>query len=101
MGRLARIIGHNQYAITRPRGDIPGCVPAVDVFIERDIDDVRKITLAQGEQYAGAIRAYIDGEYGIGNDGEIEMWYRATKGNVPMPVLRNPSKRLLMITGGK
>jgi hypothetical protein len=39
VGRTGRTVAN--YAVHRERGDIPGCVPAVDVFIEREVSQVQ------------------------------------------------------------
>lgn len=42
--------------ITRARGDIPGCVPAVDVFVEREVSQVRAYNDCRVAVYAKSIR---------------------------------------------
>lgn len=44
------------YVTTRERGDIPGCVPAVDVFVEREISQVRVYNLSRWYLYHLALR---------------------------------------------
>lgn len=98
MGRLATLIGHNSRVTTRMIDDIPGCIPAVDVFVDHDGEVVRAHIVRQANQYGAAIKAYVDGAYG-GIKGEPEMWFDATKGNIPLVFIRNPSKRDYLITG--
>ncbi len=43
--------GHNCGVIHRKRGDIPGCVPAVDTFIERTADEVHLHLMASADRY--------------------------------------------------
>lgn len=91
MSRLATLLGHNSRVVTRMRGDIPGCIPAVDIFVSHDTASVRSHVVKQADQYCRAIKGYIAGEYG-GDRGWDEMWYDATKGNVPLVFIRNPSR---------
>lgn len=36
------MFGHNSRVITRMRGDIPGCIPAVDVYVGISLADIAK-----------------------------------------------------------
>ena len=47
----------SNYATHRERGDIPGCIPAVDVFIERTLAEVRN-EIANDKHW----NAYLSGE---------------------------------------
>ena len=68
------------YALHRSHGDIPGCVPAVDVFAELDEQQVRDHIIASADHYANAVRHYIDGGFlGTGNARVLAMWEHAAR----------------------
>lgn len=81
----------SNYVTHRERGVIPGCIPAVDVFVERTQEEIFEYLAKKTEKFSRAVKAYIAGEYG-GIKGEKEMWYDADKGNMPMVIIRNPAK---------
>lgn len=81
----------SNYVVHRQRGDIPGCTPAVDIFVGYSEEEARAHVIAQADKYCNAIRSYVNGAYG-GQHSLQEMWRDATKGNVALVVLRNPSK---------
>lgn len=81
----------SNYATHRDIGDIPGCVPAVDVFVDRTQEEIAEYLSKKTAQFSNAVAAYIAGEYG-GIKGEKEMWYDAEKGNIPLVIIRNPAK---------
>lgn len=78
------------YVITREVGNIPGCVPAVDVFMDHTEEEARAHVVRKADQYCNAIKAYIAGEYG-GHKGEKEMWYEANKYIQPLTFIKNPA----------
>ena len=66
------------YSETRERGVIPGCAPAVDVFVEISQEEVREHLDKSADHYCNAIRHYIDGGFsGTGNARVMEMWNHA------------------------
>jgi len=46
----------SNYVTTRERGVIPGCVPAVDVFIERTPEQAQHITALAAQHYIRDMR---------------------------------------------
>ena len=82
----------------RAIGDIPGCIPAVDVFVEHSLEDMKVYTTKRAEQFSNAVQTYIAAEKKIGGDGEKEMWFEGTRINPrnPPPIfIRNPAKKLV------
>lgn len=51
MKRALTLKRTSNYATHRPRGVIPGCTPAKDIFIERTQAEVRAYLMVQAEDY--------------------------------------------------
>jgi hypothetical protein len=71
-------------------GDIPGCIPAVDVFIDRTEGEVRMHLT--DDPYSFAIEYYLEGGFmGTGQERLNRMWEKALSG-AKLTFIRNPSK---------
>jgi hypothetical protein len=82
----------NSRVITREYGDIPGCTPAVDVFIAYDSEFVREFVSLSADRYVSAIRKYNDGGFdGNGTERLQRMWEQAHSFD-KLVFIRNPSK---------
>ncbi len=79
------------YALHRSVGDIPGCVPAVDVFVEHSEEEVHAHLLASADHYGNAVRCFIDGGFsGTGYERERAMYAEANNFKKLM-FIRNPA----------
>ncbi len=66
------------YSETRKIGNIPDCVPAVDVFVEHTEEEVHAHLTASADHYGNAVRCFIDGGFsGTGYERERAMYAEA------------------------
>lgn len=87
-------IGNNRVT-TREWGDIPGCAPAVDVFVDRTLEEVRAINEKHTERWVRRIRWWSNGKDDSGIPyGHREFMNDPIHNEPRLSAIRNPAKAI-------
>jgi hypothetical protein len=87
-------IGNNRVT-TREWGDIPGCTPAVDVFVDITLEDMRLAIAPHTEKFIKRIHWWSNGRDDNGVEyGHREFMNDPIHNEKRLSAIRNPAKSL-------
>jgi len=92
MNKYSFVFGRN-YVVTREQGDIPGCVPAVDVLVEHSQEEVGEHLLASADHYCNAIRHFIAGGFSGTGYERLRAMYEEANNFKKLEFIKNPAPK--------
>lgn len=88
-----RAMGNNRVT-HREYGDIPGILPACDVFVSVPIEEMQAATAARADEFVSLLHAWFTGKdkHGLAFGHREFMNNRFHREDAKLSVIRNPSK---------